>query len=116
MEMKLNMKDTTEKTKRSLSDSLGEYVCIDAKESKIVFNYFKGLNKEAEDMVRVHLHLCLHCKEKVTQDILRKRAMNALNHIMKNNSNGDVSNTENGKENRQEKDISVKIEGSKIVV
>ena len=114
MEMKINMKNVTKKTERSLSNSLGEYVCIDPKESKQVFEYFRGLNKEVKDMVRVHLHLCLHCREKVAQDILRKRAVKALNHIVSNNGNGNTVKTENEEESHHDKAISATVQCNKV--
>ena len=64
------MKEETEKNEPfgTVTDS---YVCIYPEEAQQVFSYLEGLNPSLKDIVQRHLHFCIHCREKVTNQIGR---------------------------------------------
>lgn len=100
-------------TELDLSGPLDEYVCIDPAESQLVLDYFRGLNKDARNIVHVHLQLCLHCKEKVAEFIVRKREIKAFGQIINSNGDGESVEAKDDEGSHRGKVVAVKARSKK---
>jgi len=58
--------EETESAKREAQELPTDYLCIEPRETDIVFNWLNGIGSEADgDVAEVHLRLCYRCEETV---------------------------------------------------
>ena len=60
--------EETQSAKREAQELPTDYLCIEPREEKIVFNWLNGIGSEADrEVAEVHLRLCYRCQETVVQ-------------------------------------------------